>query len=70
MLLKYSQGFPGGSVVKKKKKICLPIYETQFQSLIWEDPTSWGTTTIDLCSRARKLQLLSPRATAAEACMP
>ena len=28
-------GFPGGSVVKK---ICLPMQETQVQSLVQEDP--------------------------------
>ena len=36
------KGFPGGSVVKKKKKkISLPMQEmqeTQFQSLVQEDP--------------------------------
>ena len=29
---------------KKKKKICLPIHETQFLALIWEDPTSPGAS--------------------------
>ena len=29
-----SMGFPGGSVVKN----CLPLQETQVQSLGWEDP--------------------------------
>ena len=33
------RGFPGGSVVeKKKKKICLPIQETWVPFLTWEDP--------------------------------
>ena len=31
-------GFPGGSVVKKKKKICLSMYEMGLQFLSWEDP--------------------------------
>ena len=31
----YTEGFPGGSVVKKT---CLPMQETQVQSLGWEDP--------------------------------
>ena len=30
-------GFPGGSVVKKKKKTCLPMKETQVRSLGQED---------------------------------
>ena len=32
-------GFPGGSVIKKKKKkkICLPMQEVQVQSLDWKD---------------------------------
>ena len=30
-------GFPGGSVVKKKKKICLSMQEMGLQSLSWED---------------------------------
>ena len=31
-------GFPGGSVVKKKKKICLPMQEMWIQSLGQKDP--------------------------------
>ena len=31
-------GFPGGSVVKKKKKTCLPMQEILIQSLDWEGP--------------------------------
>ena len=31
------KGFLGGSAVKKKKKICLPIQEMQVQSLGQED---------------------------------
>ena len=32
-------GFPGGTVIKKKKKICLPANaEIQLWSLGWEDP--------------------------------
>ena len=34
-------GFPGGSGVKK---ICLPMQESQVQSLVWEDPKSHGST--------------------------
>ena len=30
-------GFPGGSVLKKKKKTCLPMKETQVRSLGQED---------------------------------
>ena len=32
------EGFPGGSVVKRKKKIHLSMQETQVGSLSWEDP--------------------------------
>ena len=32
------EGFPGGSVVKKKNKILLPVQETWFRSLGQEDP--------------------------------
>ena len=42
-----SQDFPGGSVVKKIKKIkkiFLPIHETQFLALVWEDPTGLGAS--------------------------
>ena len=31
-------GFPDGSVVKKKKKTCLPMQEILIQSLDWEGP--------------------------------
>ena len=52
---------------KKKKKICLPMQETWFPSVIQEDPT-WLRASkptrqlFSLCSRARELQLLSPHA--------
>ena len=37
-------GFPGGSVIKKKK-IYLPRQETWVKSLGWEDPLENGMTT-------------------------
>ena len=38
-------GFPGGSVIKrKKKKICLSVQETQVRSLVQEDPTCHRAT--------------------------
>ena len=38
-----SVGFPGGSVVKKKKKkTCLPVPETQVPSPLREDPACWA----------------------------
>ena len=36
--LRCMEGFPGGSVVKRKKKIHLSMQETQVGSLSWEDP--------------------------------
>ena len=44
---KHFIGFPGISVVKKKKKICLPmqeIQETWVPSLGWEDPLCQPTS--------------------------
>ena len=38
-------GFPGGSVVKKKKKICLSKQETWVQSLSREDSLEKKMTT-------------------------
>ena len=38
------EGFPGGSVVKKKK-ICLPVQETWVRPLGWEDPLEKGLVT-------------------------
>ena len=63
-----------GKKKKKKRSACL-FMRNSFKPWSGKIPQarehlSWGTTTIDLCSRAWKLQLLSPRATAAEACMP
>ena len=37
-LSKLLPSFPGGSVIKKKKKIRLPVQETRVQPLEWEDP--------------------------------
>ena len=50
---KTNMGLPDGSVVKesacqkekKKKKICLPMQETQVQSLVQEDPLEKEMTT-------------------------
>ena len=38
-------GFPGGSVVKKKKKKNLSMQETQVRFLGWEDPLKKEMTT-------------------------
>ena len=38
-------GFPGGTVIKKKKKIHLPMQETWVQSLGWNDPLENGMST-------------------------
>ena len=49
---------------------------TKVRVLVWEDPTCRGATKpvchklLSLRSRARELQLLSPRATATEAHVP
>ena len=56
------EGFPGGSVVQN----LLPIQETQFRSLIWEDPTCHGATK-PMQHRTICPVLLSLGATTAEA---
>ena len=54
-------------------RICLPMKETRVQALVREDSTCRGATgprapqLLSLHSRARVLQLLSPRATTTEA---
>ena len=39
-----NRGFPGGSVVKKKKKIFLPVQETWVWFLGWKNPTCHRAT--------------------------
>ena len=62
------------SLVAQWHRIHLPMQETQFRSLVREDPagcraTKPGTVTTKLRSRAQELQLPSPRAaTTAAAC--
>ena len=66
----------GASLVAQWFRICLPIQGTRVRSLVREDPTGCGATKPlhhnywALCSRARKPQLLSPRAAITEACVP
>ena len=56
-------------------RIRLPMQGTRVRALVREDPTRCGATKpvlqlLSLCSRARKPQLLSPRATTTEARAP
>ena len=66
----------GASLVAQWLGICLPVQGTWVQALVWEDPTCRGATKphaprlLSLHSGARKPQLLSPRATTAEAHAP
>ena len=53
-LIKNTQGFPGGVVVKNPPawaslvaqwlRICLPMQGTGVRALVWEDPTCRGAT--------------------------
>jgi len=60
------ESLPGGSVVKKK--MCLPMQETQVRSLVLEDPTGCGAAKalvpqlLSLCSRAWEPPPLRPTA--------
>ena len=67
----------GASLVAHWLRICLPMQGTRVQVLVQEDPTCRGATKpmhraqlLSLRSRTREPQLLSPRATTTEACMP
>ena len=66
----------GTSLVVQWLRIRLPMQGTRVRSLVREDPTCCRATKpvhpqlLSLCSRAREPQLLSPRATTNEACVP
>ena len=66
----------GTSLVVQWLRIRLPMQGTRVRALVREGPTCRGATKprapqlLSLCSRARRPQLLSPRATTTEAHVP